>query len=398
MQTFREGRRWVGRLRLDPVTSVEWVQHGKTALAGTLAWLVARDLLGMEQPFLAPWAAVLVVHATIYRTVSRGGQQVVATVLGVLLAWAAGTVFGIGPLGMAVLLAASFLVGRHRWLVEESTTVATTGIVVLATNAIDSTHLLGARLLDTGVGIVVGLAVNLVVWPPLRDRAVRSYVRSLPGELAGILASMSEELGRDLSEEAADDWVRRCREVDVHIDHAWGLLRLAQESSRMNPRRSQPADLDALVRVLHVLENLVAESLSLARTVATSASHHHEWEDTFRSGWQRLLATTAQALEDAEPEALRTVRDDLDALAREFSTDDLARRYWHEYGGVLVDLRNIVDSAGELATWVRKGGAAERRTRFDLPRPARLLDRERVAHHLGQRLRSRIADRDPDVR
>ena len=154
----------------------------KTALAGVLAWVVAVDVLGLQQAFLAPWAAVLVVHATVYRTVSRAGQQIVATFLGVLLAWASGGLFGIGPLGMGVMLAAAFLLGRHRWLTEESTTVATTGIVVLATNAIGQSHLLTGRLLDTSVGVVVGLAVNLVVWPPLRDRAAWTHVRHLPHE------------------------------------------------------------------------------------------------------------------------------------------------------------------------------------------------------------------------
>src|SRR4051794_10131278 len=169
MQAFGEGRpvrRWRPRRALGPVSLINWVQDGKTVLAGVLAWVIATDVLGLEQAFLAPWAAVLVVHATVYRTVSRGGQQVVATFLGVFLAWSAGILFGIGPLGMGSMLAVSYLLGRHRWLTHESTTIATTGIVVLATNAITDTDLLFSRLLDTTVGVVVGLTVNLLVWPP----------------------------------------------------------------------------------------------------------------------------------------------------------------------------------------------------------------------------------------
>src|ERR1700712_227953 len=148
--TFWEGRR-PARLRQrlhppDAVALVDWAQHAKTALAGVIAWVVATDVLGLEQACLAPWAAGLVVHATVYRTVSRGGQQIVATFLGVLLAWASGTVFGPGPLGMGVMLAVAFLLGRHRWLQEEATTVATTGIVVLATDVINQSHLLLGRL------------------------------------------------------------------------------------------------------------------------------------------------------------------------------------------------------------------------------------------------------------
>ena len=76
--TFWEGRRpsWSRLHKPDAVEVADWAQHAKTALAGVIAWVIAIDVLGLEQPFLAPWAAVLVVHATVYRTVSRGGQQI----------------------------------------------------------------------------------------------------------------------------------------------------------------------------------------------------------------------------------------------------------------------------------------------------------------------------------
>ena len=263
-----------------------------------LAWVIATDVLGLEQAFLAPWAAVLVVHATVYRTVSRGGQQVAATFLGVLLAWAWGSVFGAGPLGMGVMLVASFPVGRLRWLVEESMTIATTGIVVLATNAIDQSNLLASRLLDTTVGVVVGLAVNLLVWPPLRDRAAWSHAHQLPHQLADVLCEMAAGLGSRARPREADveAWIRRCREVDVDIDEGWGLLRQAQESSRLNPRRSRPADLEEIDRALHLLEQSVAEALSLARTVATSAEGANVWDDSFRSSVQRAAGHDAAAI------------------------------------------------------------------------------------------------------
>ena len=371
MKTFREGRR-PARPRKpprwpDPVALIDWAQGAKTVLAGVLAWVVATDVLGLEQAFLAPWAAVLVVHATVYRTVSRGGQQVVATFLGVFLAWAAGAAFGVGPLGMGVMLAASVVVGRVRWLGEEAITIATTGIVVLATNAIDQSNLLAGRLLDTTVGVVVGLAVNLLVWPPLRDRAAWSHAHRLPHELADVLSEMAAGLGPELSSSDVEDWLRRCRELDMHVDDAWGLLTQARESSRFNPRRSRPADLEAIEAALHLLEQSVAETLSLARTVATSADRANVWEDSFRAEWKRLLTTTASALDESDPETLTTVRDELGGLARDLSTERLAGSAWQEYGGLLVNLRNIVDAAVELARWGSEAGSTPVRRQRYLP-------------------------------
>ena len=185
MVTLREGRRSSLRGRIagwmpDPVLTVDLLQKAKAALAGVLAWVIAVDVLGLEQPFLAPWAAVLVVHSTVYRTLSRGGQQVAATFAGVFLGWGCATLFDVGALGMGVMLVAAFVLGRHPWLRDEATTIATTGIVVLATNAVTESNLLASRLLDTTVGVVVGLLVNLLVWPPLRDRAAWTRADELP--------------------------------------------------------------------------------------------------------------------------------------------------------------------------------------------------------------------------
>lgn len=359
----------------DPVLVVDLLQNAKTALAGVLAWVVALDVLGLEQPFLAPWAAVLVVHATVYRTFSRGGQQVVATFAGVFLAWGCGVLLGVGPAGMAAMLVAAFLLGRHRWLRDEATTIATTGIVVLATNAIGHSNLLTIRLVDTTVGVVVGLLVNLLVWPPLRDRAAYARAESLPEELADVLEKMAVATGQDLEAKDAESWVSRLRDVDAHIDDAWRLLGQARESGRFNPRRSRPAGLDDLMRTLHLLEQAVADTLSMARTLATSAENETSWDEGFRSSWKHLLAETSAAVKDQDEGRLRDVRSGLARFAEELSTDSLPGSAWYEYGGLLVNLRNVVGSLLQVTEWDKGSVRAPRRStrgRPDLHRGLRL--------------------------
>ena len=371
MVTFREGRRTFMRARAisrrpDPVLVVELLQDAKAALAGVVAWVVALDVLGLDQPFLAPWAAVLVVQATVYRTVSRGGQQVVATFAGVLLAWACGELFGVGPAGMGVMLVVAFLLGRHPLLRDEATTIATTGIVVLATNVIGHSNLLAGRLLDTTVGIVVGLLVNLLVWPPLRDRAAWARADDLPHDLAGVLAEIAEGIGPDLKPADTEPWVRNLRQVDVRIDEAWRLLGQARESSRLNPRRSKPAGLDELLVMLHLLEQAVADALSMVRTLASSAENSSLWDEHFRSSWRHLLASTAAAVGDRDAERLGMIRSELAALADDLSTDALARSAWQEYGGLVVNLRNVVDALAQVAQW-NEGSARSPRRRKRFP-------------------------------
>ena len=68
----------------DPLTWTALIQLAKTVVAAVAAWVIADQVLGLPQAFLAPWSALLVVHSTVYRTFSRGLQQVTGTVLGVL--------------------------------------------------------------------------------------------------------------------------------------------------------------------------------------------------------------------------------------------------------------------------------------------------------------------------
>src|SRR5688572_23717888 len=142
----------MSRIR-DPLLWTDVLQIGKTVLAAVLAWVIAVDLLSLEQSFLAPWAALLTMHATVYRTVARGLQQAAAAVVGVLLAFAAGVTLGVSWASLALVLLAALAVGALRPMRAESTTAAATALVVLLTGAADDGSLLLERLADTFVGI-----------------------------------------------------------------------------------------------------------------------------------------------------------------------------------------------------------------------------------------------------
>ena len=117
----------------DPLRWSEVMQLAKTVVAAVVAWVLASQVFSLPQAFLAPWAALLVVHATVYRTFSRGLRQVSGAVLGVLLAWGVGNVLGLTTLAVSVLLAVGLVVGSARWFRDESTAVAATGLIVLTT-------------------------------------------------------------------------------------------------------------------------------------------------------------------------------------------------------------------------------------------------------------------------
>src|SRR6476619_2895747 len=117
------------RLR-DKVMWARELPRGTTVLAAVLAWLLAVKVFYVAQAFLAPWAALLTVHATVYGTLKRGLQQVAATVVGVLAGFAAGTLFGLDAVAVGAAVLVGLVAGQVRGLRSESTTAAATAVVV----------------------------------------------------------------------------------------------------------------------------------------------------------------------------------------------------------------------------------------------------------------------------
>jgi uncharacterized membrane protein YgaE (UPF0421/DUF939 family) len=335
----------------DPVWWTSVIQLVKTAVAAVLAWVLAAEVFSLPQAFLAPWAALLVVHATVYRTFSRGLRQVTGAVLGVLLAYVVGNLVGLSALAVAVLLVVGLVVGSMRWFKEESTAVAATGLVVLTTGFSTHDAVLLDRLADTGIGIVVGLAVNLVVWPPLRDYSAARAIDAIDDGVGELLRDMAAGLQGDPDQDLVTEWVDRTRDLDEDIDQAWAMVRQSKESGRLNPRRAARTvrASDAFEEILRDNEQAVAESRSMARTLGHSIDALREWEPVFKERWLALLREAGEAIGAPDSARVIQVRTDLTALAVDLGDGDLSARHWPEYGALIMNLRNVVTSMNRVA-------------------------------------------------
>jgi len=339
------------RLR-DPVLWTNTSQLVKTVVAAVLAWILAVHVFDIPQPFLAPWAALLTVHATVFRTLRRGVQQVGASVLGVLLAFAAGTAFGVNALSLGVALLLGLLAGSVRGLRAETTTAAATALVVLTTGYSNDAAMLVARLLDTGIGIVVGLLVNLVVWPPLRDRSAAHQVDKIDDRIGDLMAEIATALRRGCDATEADAWIARTGEIDQDIGKAWSVVWQARESGRLNPRRSAAARMrraESFGDILDRLEQAVAETRSMARTIRLAHVAPADWDPAFRGPWLRLLRRAGAAISGADVDAVRAVHADLERFAAELAVAALPARFWPVSGALLVNLRNILEALAVVA-------------------------------------------------
>jgi uncharacterized membrane protein YccC len=335
----------------DPVFWTDVIQVVKTVAAAVIAWWIVADLLHLPQSFLAPWSALLVVHTTVYRTFSQGAVQVGGAVLGVLTAWAVGNAMGLDPWSVGVVLLVGMGFGALPWFEGQTTAVAATGLIVLTTGFAQDDSILVTRLLDTAIGIGVGLVVNAAVWPPLRRRTAVVAMDALDDDVGELLRDMAEELKKGVTEECIEEWVQRTRDLDGAVDHAWSLVRQASESARLNPRRAagELKDPKQWMGLLRRIEQAVAEIRSMARTFSHAQAANQQWQPDFRDALVTVMHAGGTAVAGADQEAIEDCRTSLDDLVDMVAERDPVSPQWPVYGGILINLRNIFDSMVEVA-------------------------------------------------
>ena len=315
-----------------------------------IAWVLAVNVFHLEQPFLAPWAALLTVHATVYRTLARGAQQVGAVVLGVLLAAAVGSAFGVNAATLAAAMFVALMAGALPAFRGESTTAAATALVVLATGYSDDGSVLIARLLDTAIGIGVGFLVTLAVWAPLRDRSAARHVDRIDDEIGELLSDMGSCLAEGCDEEDVDRWIDRTQELDHEIDRAWSVVSEARESGRLNPRPGS-ARPGTRIRRLRLAS---APPRAGGRGDPQHGGHDRPFERRLGSALPRTVDRAALPRRRGDRRGGRA--DGGAGGRRSFTRSPPSCRRttcragsWPVYGALIVNLRNIVDALAEVA-------------------------------------------------
>jgi uncharacterized membrane protein YccC len=267
-------------------------------------------------------------------------------VLGVLIGFAAWRIFGLDAVSLAAAVLAGLLVGSLRGVRAETTTAAT-AVVVLTTGYIDKSGMLAARLADTGIGIAVGLLVNVMVWPPLRDRSAANQIDVIDDRVGDLLADIAAQLRGGSTADDVDGWIARTDELDKDIDRAWKVIEEARESGRLNPRRAVPQRMEAaedFVPIVNRLAQAIAETRSMARTIRIARVPPEDWDHAFREPWLDLLHRTGTAVAGADTTEVKAARADLGALADRLAVEELHDDLWPVYGALLINLRNVLDA------------------------------------------------------
>jgi hypothetical protein len=84
-------------------------------------------------------------------------------------------------------------------------------------------------------GAVIGIAVNMLILPPIHLRNVGAAVAAVSGEIEELLRSVAGDLRDGWEKDDALRWRRQARALETVVRHAEEAAGRGRESMRFNP-------------------------------------------------------------------------------------------------------------------------------------------------------------------
>jgi uncharacterized membrane protein YgaE (UPF0421/DUF939 family) len=249
-----------------------WWPILQTAVAASAAWYLAALLLGHEQPFVAPIAAVISLGATAGRTGRRAVEWFFGVTFGLAVADLLMFAIGSGPiqigLVVALAMAGAMFLGAGPLLVTEA------GVTALLVITLDpsTAGLSPDRFMDALVGCCVALAVHSLL-PVDPKTIVQQAARPIFVDLTSALEEASGALAAG-DPDKAEAALRRAREIDVRLSGLKEALDAGYETARLSPsRRRALKRLESYAEAADSLDLAVRNTRVLARATVGLVRH-----------------------------------------------------------------------------------------------------------------------------
>jgi uncharacterized membrane protein YgaE (UPF0421/DUF939 family) len=293
--------RWRDRTWADllGINATVLVQALKIALSASVSWALAQWLFGSPAPIYAPITASFVALITIRASIRDAYQRVLGVLVGIFVAIGLGELMGLHAWSIGAIVAVGFLVGKLLRLEPGAAAqIPITGLLLIGLG--QGAGYAQTRILDTLVGAVVAVVVNIVVVPPNRVHQAREAVDQLAQLSVDVLSEMGDGIAERWTRGQADRWLRRARENRQLVNRAENEADTAEDSLRLHPgRRNWTEALTGVHRALRTLRVIGVQVSVLARTMRDTADRIPDVDGRQvplpRAG--ELLRTTAGAVD-----------------------------------------------------------------------------------------------------
>ena len=247
------------------------LSRGARLTGATVAAFVAAELVGLRDPppLIAALTALLVVEATLASTLVSGLQRVLSVVAGVALAVVLASIVGLTWWSLGALVAASIVVGQLLRLGPHLLEVPISAMLVLGVgHAAGAESVASGRIMETVVGAIAGVLVNVAFPPPVATRDASRAVTAFAKEIAALLSVAAEALeGGPIPGDLAAQWLEDARRLTRHAPRVDRVLAHAEQSRRLNLRALRHPPQGGLRSSLEALEHTSISIRTLFRAV-----------------------------------------------------------------------------------------------------------------------------------
>jgi uncharacterized membrane protein YgaE (UPF0421/DUF939 family) len=289
-----------------------------SAVAASLAWLVATEVVGHQRPFFAPISAVVTLGLTVGERRRRAVELAIGVAVGIAIADALVAAIGTGTwqVGVVVALAmvAATLVGGGPLLASQAGASA----VLVATLQPPDGGVDFGRALDALVGGGSALLVSSLLLPVNPLRLLREGAGPVLDGLVEALEQLSDAL-TTRRPAAADAALLALARADGTHDALIGALETAGEAVRLSPqRRGALGGLDRYAVATGQLGRVIEDIRALARGALRAINVDDAVPPEAVQALAQLTAATRALkdyLEGDDPEPARAAAIDAAALA-----------------------------------------------------------------------------------
>ncbi|MUL40377.1 hypothetical protein FZ103_04150 [Streptomonospora sp. PA3] len=324
---------WFRRARSEGAERTTLLLIVKSTLAGTIAWAVAYTAMQATAPAFAPFSAVLMIQVTVYQSLAQSVRYLAAVAAGVAVQGLVGFLTGAGLLTFALVTFIALVIGRWPRLGSQGSQVVTAAffafaLYVTATSTVERASQLGQIILLVAIGCGIGVAVNVLVVPPMRFRSAEYGVRSLAHAMCDLLSDMYPALREvELDQERTGQWRHRAAAMEGTVAQARSAVRTAEESVYYNPRRLLrryrygTRSFSGYAGVVAALERVSYQLASVTRTLDQSVSATEDGPRRTEffglyGDFLAALAEVARQLSEVEQDRLAEQTDQLASLTR----------------------------------------------------------------------------------
>lgn len=217
----------------------------KTALAAAVAWYLAPfvPFADAEYSYYAPLGVLVSMHPTVVDSVRSGLFSLVGLACGIVLGLGGLAITSAGAPGIVALglvVGAGVALGGVRALEAGRDWIAIAGLFVLLLGGREADEFSLSYLVTMGFGVVVGVAANYLLFPPLYAREAGDRLSELRGGIVALLTRIAEMV--DAGDVDAAELDRDADALAALVDAVAADVQDAERSRRGNPRARRVGD------------------------------------------------------------------------------------------------------------------------------------------------------------